>query len=104
MKKIFVLLALFLLVNFAFAEDFLAKVSKGALSDTSPGVKKLSLEEMKEVKGGYQVLTSKLGYSEYIPLAIPDKTTTYNQLVAIYTVTGDNTFSNTFLDYTVKEI
>ena len=53
MKKIFVLLALFLLVNFAFAEDFLAKVSKGALSDTSPGVKKLSLEEMKEVKGGY---------------------------------------------------
>ena len=52
MKKIFVLLALFLLVNFAFAEDFLAKVSQGALSDTSPGVKKLSLEEMKEIKGG----------------------------------------------------
>lgn len=54
MKKIFVLLALTsLLFNFAFAEDFLAKVSHGALSDTSPGVKKLSLEEMKEVKGGY---------------------------------------------------
>ncbi|NHG63418.1 hypothetical protein GRO09_009720, partial [Campylobacter coli] len=32
--------------------DFLAKVTKGALSDTSPGVKELSLEEMKEVKGG----------------------------------------------------
>ena len=54
MKKIFALLALTsLLFNFAFAEDFLAKVSKGALSDTSPGVKKLNLEEMKEVKGGY---------------------------------------------------
>ncbi|AHY39330.1 hypothetical protein ABT242_001290 [Campylobacter jejuni] len=57
---------------------------------------------MKQVKGGYQVLTSKLGNSEYIALAIPDNTTTYKQLVAIYTVTGDNTFSNTFLGYTVK--
>ncbi|HIC6990475.1 TPA: hypothetical protein ACW324_001734, partial [Campylobacter coli] len=36
-----------------FAEDFLAKLTKGALSDTSPGVKELSLEEMKQVKGGY---------------------------------------------------
>ncbi|EBD1778034.1 hypothetical protein FHQ59_02895 [Campylobacter jejuni] len=53
MKKIFALLALTsLLSNFAFAEDFLAKLTKGALSDTSPGVKELSLEEMKEVKGG----------------------------------------------------
>ncbi|HHT6860191.1 TPA: hypothetical protein ACTZYR_001796, partial [Campylobacter coli] len=54
MKKIFALLALtFLLTNSVFAEDFLAKLTKGALSDTSPGVKELSLEEMKEVKGGY---------------------------------------------------
>ncbi|ECO2924758.1 hypothetical protein FXM70_08705, partial [Campylobacter coli] len=55
-KKIFALLALtFLLTNSVFAEDFLAKLTKGALSDTSPGVKELSLEEMKEVKGGYLV-------------------------------------------------
>ncbi|EOG9269700.1 hypothetical protein ACLK9J_001717, partial [Campylobacter coli] len=38
-----------------FAGDFLAKLTKGALSDTSPGVKELSLEEMKQVKGGYVV-------------------------------------------------
>ncbi|EAI6558797.1 hypothetical protein CF293_10025 [Campylobacter coli] len=53
MKKIFALLALTsLLTSSVFAEDFLAKLTKGALSDTSPGVKELSLEEMKEVKGG----------------------------------------------------
>ncbi|EAH7284990.1 hypothetical protein ELL62_09260 [Campylobacter coli] len=56
MKKIFALLALTsLLTSSAFAEDFLAKLTKGALSDTSPGVKELSLDEMKEVKGGYVV-------------------------------------------------
>ncbi|EAI3696667.1 hypothetical protein LZN57_001053 [Campylobacter jejuni] len=55
-KKIFALLALTsLLTSSVFAEDFLAKLTKGALSDTSPGVKELSLEEMKEVKGGYVV-------------------------------------------------
>ncbi|WP_265604601.1 hypothetical protein [Campylobacter jejuni] len=86
-----------LFTSSAFAGDFLAKVSNGALSDNSQGVKALNLDEMKQVKGGYQVLTSKLGNSEYI-----DNTTTYKQLVAIYTVTGDNTFSNTFLGYTVK--
>ncbi|EDJ8733524.1 hypothetical protein GFI71_09950, partial [Campylobacter coli] len=54
MKKIFALLALTsLLTSSAFAGDFLAKLTKGALSDTSPGVKELSLEEMKQVKGGY---------------------------------------------------
>lgn len=53
MKKIFALLALTsLLTSSAFAGDFLAKLTKGALSDTSPGVKELSLEEMKEVRGG----------------------------------------------------
>ncbi|ENY9517978.1 hypothetical protein ACF5NF_001330 [Campylobacter jejuni] len=55
-KKIFALLALTsLLTSSVFAEDFLAKLTKGALSDTSPGVKELSLEEMKQVKGGYVV-------------------------------------------------
>ncbi|EJD2274146.1 hypothetical protein M1Q50_001793 [Campylobacter coli] len=56
MKKIFALLALTsLLTSSVFAEDFLAKLTKGALSDTSPGIKELSLEEMKQVKGGYVV-------------------------------------------------
>ncbi|ENX6448959.1 hypothetical protein ACH17G_000760 [Campylobacter coli] len=56
MKKIFAFLALTsLLTSSVFAEDFLAKLTKGALSDTIPGVKELSLEEMKQVKGGYLV-------------------------------------------------
>ena len=45
-----------LLSSSAFAEDILAKVSNGAISDNSKGVKVLSLDEMKEVKGGYQVV------------------------------------------------
>ncbi|EHD2412033.1 hypothetical protein JRL36_001597 [Campylobacter jejuni] len=45
-----------LLASSAFAEDILAKVSNGAISDTSAGVKVLSLDEMKEVKGGYQFI------------------------------------------------
>ncbi|EAL7595372.1 hypothetical protein DVI03_07060 [Campylobacter jejuni] len=54
MKKIFALLALTsLLTSSAFAGDFLAKVSNGALSDNSQGVKALNLDEMKEVRGGY---------------------------------------------------
>ncbi|MGQ2889396.1 hypothetical protein ACE355_000685 [Campylobacter coli] len=56
MKKIFALLALTsLLTNSVFAEDFLAKVSNGVLSDNSQGVKALNLDEMKQVKGGYLV-------------------------------------------------
>ncbi len=43
-----------LFTSSAFAGDFLAKVSNGALSDNSQGVKALNLDEMKQVKGGYQ--------------------------------------------------
>ncbi|HFP7708885.1 TPA: bacteriocin [Campylobacter jejuni] len=45
-----------LLASSAFAGDFLAKVSNGALSDNSQGVKALNLDEMKQVKGGYSVV------------------------------------------------
>ena len=56
MKKTFAVLALIsLLTSSSFADDFLAKLTKGALSDNSIGVKKLNLEEMKKVKGGYIV-------------------------------------------------
>ncbi|EHV1024130.1 hypothetical protein KZ887_001909 [Campylobacter coli] len=40
-------------MNFSFANDLLAKLSNGAVSDNSQGVKALSLDEMKQVKGGY---------------------------------------------------
>ncbi|EPM7061033.1 hypothetical protein ACTPL2_001792 [Campylobacter coli] len=73
MKKIFAFLALTsLLTNSVFAEDFLAKVSNGVLSDTSPGVKELSLDEMKEVKGGYAVTTIRISQNELAALAVPD--------------------------------
>ncbi|HEE9620699.1 TPA: hypothetical protein R8E66_001837 [Campylobacter coli] len=42
-----------LLINFSFANDLLAKLSNGAVSDNSQGVKALNFDEMKEVKGGY---------------------------------------------------
>ncbi|EGI5162450.1 hypothetical protein CO830_07870 [Campylobacter coli] len=61
-----------LLASSAFAGDFLAKVSNGALSDTSPGVKELSLDEMKEVKGGYAVTTIRISQNELAALAVPD--------------------------------
>ncbi|SUW76602.1 hypothetical protein [Campylobacter coli] len=54
-KKLLSVVALgTLLSSSAFAEDILAKVSNGAISDNSAGVKVLSLDEMKEVKGGYR--------------------------------------------------
>ncbi|EAK0661416.1 hypothetical protein ACNGK6_07240 [Campylobacter coli] len=53
-KKLLSVVALgALLSSSAFAEDILAKVSNGAISDNSAGVKVLNLDEMKEVKGGY---------------------------------------------------
>ncbi len=53
-KKLLSVVALgALLSSSAFAEDILAKVSNGAISDNSAGVKVLSFDEMKEVKGGY---------------------------------------------------
>lgn len=53
-KKLLSVVALgALLSSSAFAEDILAKVSNGVISDNSAGVKVLNLDEMKEVKGGY---------------------------------------------------
>ncbi|MBS4276290.1 bacteriocin, partial [Campylobacter vulpis] len=52
MKRLLNIIALSaLLVNFAFANDLLAKLSNDAVSDNSVGVKILSLDEMKEVRG-----------------------------------------------------
>ena len=57
-KKLFfgaVILAI--LVSGAFAVDLLASLTNGKLSDNSPSVKVLSLEEAKQVKGGYNIAT-----------------------------------------------
>ncbi|XUP62626.1 hypothetical protein UXU46_01340 [Campylobacter jejuni] len=66
-----------LFTSSAFAGDFLAKVSNGALSDTFSGVRALIIEEMKQVKGGYQVLTKRTSKMELDALAFPDN---YNKL------------------------
>ena len=41
------------LVSSLFGADLLASLTNGKVSDNSPGVKVLSLEEAKQVKGGY---------------------------------------------------
>ncbi|MCR2062974.1 hypothetical protein [Campylobacter helveticus] len=72
-KKLFSIVALSaLLANFAFANDLLAKLSNGAVSDNSVGVKILSLDEMKEVRGGYAVATIRISQNELAALAVPD--------------------------------
>ena len=40
-----------------FSADLLSKLTNGKISDNSPGVKVLSLEEAKQVKGGYNIAT-----------------------------------------------
>ena len=53
-KKIFVALSLStFLTSLSFAEDLLAFYTNGKLTENSPGVKVLSLDEKKQVKGGY---------------------------------------------------
>ncbi|MEB2811475.1 bacteriocin [Campylobacter upsaliensis] len=70
-QKLFSIVALgALLANFAFANDILAKLSNGAVSDNSVGVKILSLDEMKEVRGGYLTVPIKLSNNEIGMLAV----------------------------------
>lgn len=55
-KKLFAVLSLSaFLTSLSFATDLLAFYSNGKLTEKSPGVKVLSLEEKKQVKGGYKV-------------------------------------------------
>ena len=54
MKKfLFVVVSLFLSLTFANANDLLFKASNGALNQNSLGVKKLTDEEMTQVRGGW---------------------------------------------------
>ncbi|EPR9468769.1 bacteriocin [Campylobacter upsaliensis] len=66
-QKLFSIVALSaLLANFAFANDLLARLSNGAVSDNSVGVKILSLDEMKEVRGGYGLFQNSTGDSVFV--------------------------------------
>ena len=67
MKKF--LFSLFLVASLAgslFGADLLASVTNGKLSDNSPGVKVLSLEEAKQVKGGYNLIFDNISNNELI--------------------------------------
>ena len=79
MSKTFFKVALLsaLLSSLSLADDFLAKVSNGALSDNSTGVKKLTLDEASQVVGGYYVRfkdnETKWGLADTIyAIAMPD--------------------------------
>ena len=54
-KILFSAVILAILASGAFAADLLASLTNGKISDNSPGVKVLSLEEAKQVKGGYEI-------------------------------------------------
>ena len=54
-KILFSAVILVILASGAFAAILLASLTNGKISDSSPGVKVLSLDEAKQVKGGYSV-------------------------------------------------
>ena len=63
MKKF--LFSSFLVASLAsslFGADLLSKLTNGKLSDNSPGVKVLSLDEAKQVKGGYLYYDTEINY------------------------------------------
>ena len=69
-KKIFVVLSLStFIINLSLATDLLAFYTNGKLTENSPGVKVLSLDEKKQVKGGYLVIPKHNGIDEYYVVA-----------------------------------
>ena len=50
------------LASSLFGADLLSKLTNGKVSDNSPGVKVLSLEEAKQVKGGYLYYDTEINY------------------------------------------
>ena len=61
-KILFSAVILAILASGAFAADLLASLTNGKISDNSPGVKVLSLEEAKQVKGGYIIAYPRSGH------------------------------------------
>ncbi|WP_103607131.1 hypothetical protein [Campylobacter concisus] len=92
-----------ILVVGANAEDFLAKVTAGALSDISSNVKKLDVTDMNKVKGGLELVGPKnFSYNESGAYAIlqnndsPYIKNEYKQGLGAYNLPGYH------LAYTVK--
>ncbi|MDY4013652.1 MAG: hypothetical protein SOY61_08200 [Campylobacter sp.] len=88
-KKLFfgaVILAI--LASGAFAVDLLASLTNGKISDNSPSVKVLSLEEAKQVKGGYNLILDNISNNElivYIKMSDPkDKENYLKDMFLLY--------------------
>ncbi|OUT12604.1 hypothetical protein B9N64_08970 [Campylobacter concisus] len=93
-----------ILVAGANAEDFLAKVTAGALSDISSNVKKLDVTDMNEVKGGLELVSpEKFSYNESGAYAKyePDKDSKYIKM-QIEQGLGAYNLPGYHLAYTVK--
>ena len=77
------LFSLFLVASLAsslFGADLLASVTNGKISDNSPDVRVLSLEEAKQVKGGYNLVLDNISNNElivYIKMSDPKDTENY---------------------------
>ncbi|MDY2764444.1 bacteriocin [Campylobacter sp.] len=65
-KILFSAVILAILVSGAFAVDLLASLTNGKISDNSPGVKVLSLDEAKQVKGEYNLVLDNISNNELI--------------------------------------
>ena len=50
------------LASSLFGADLLASLTNGKISDNSPGVKVLSLDETKQVNGGYLYYDTEINY------------------------------------------
>ena len=93
-----------ILVVGANAEDFLAKVTAGALSDISSNVKKLDVTDMNEVKGGLELVSpERFSYNESGAYAKyePDKDSRYIKM-QIEQGLGAYNLPGYHLAYTVK--
>ena len=69
-----------ILATSTFAADLLASLTNGKISDNSPGVKVLSPEEAKQVKGGYNLILDNISNNElivYIKMSDPKDTENY---------------------------
>ena len=107
MKKF--LFSSFLVASLAsslFGADLLAKLTNGKISDNSPGVKVLSLEEAKQVKGGYIIAYPRSGHGVGEFYAYLPETYDGKQLTLVAKKYGQtlNSGFNIYLSYDKKPI
>ena len=88
------------------AADLLASVTNGKLSDNSPGVKVLSLDEAKQVKGGYIIAYPRSGHGVGEFYAYLPETYDGKQLTLVAKKYGQtlNSGFNIYLSYDKKPI